>query len=72
MDPYRAAEALRLLRPRVAVPIHWGTYWLRGGGRVLRSRLVHPPREFAAYAAISAPDVHVAAALPGERLERLR
>ena len=54
------------------MPIHWGTYWLRGGGRVLRSRLIHPPREFAAYAAVSAPDVHVAAALPGERLERLR
>jgi L-ascorbate metabolism protein UlaG (beta-lactamase superfamily) len=72
MDPYRAAEALRLLEPREAVPIHWGTYWLRGGGRVLRSRLIHPPREFAAYAAISAPEVHVLAALPGERLERLR
>jgi len=25
MDPRRAAEALRLLRPRMAVPIHWGT-----------------------------------------------
>ena len=25
MDPEGAAEALRLLRPRVAVPIHWGT-----------------------------------------------
>jgi len=72
MDPYRAAEALKLLRPRTAVPIHWGTYWLRGGGRVMRNRLIHPPREFAAYAAISAPDVHIAAALPGERLERLR
>ncbi len=72
MDPYRAAEALKLLRPRTAVPIHWGTYWLRGAGRVLRSRLVQPPREFAAYAAVSAPGVHVAAAMPGERLERLR
>ncbi len=26
MDPQRAAEALRLVRPRIAVPIHWGTY----------------------------------------------
>ena len=25
MDPHRAAEAVRLLRPRLAVPIHWGT-----------------------------------------------
>ena len=25
LDPARAAEALSLLRPRIAVPIHWGT-----------------------------------------------
>ncbi len=25
LDPVRAAEALALLRPRIAVPIHWGT-----------------------------------------------
>jgi L-ascorbate metabolism protein UlaG (beta-lactamase superfamily) len=32
MDPMRAAMALQLLRPRVAVPIHWGTlasFWQR-------------------------------------------
>jgi L-ascorbate metabolism protein UlaG (beta-lactamase superfamily) len=26
LDAGRAAETLRLLEPRVAVPIHWGTY----------------------------------------------
>jgi L-ascorbate metabolism protein UlaG (beta-lactamase superfamily) len=26
LDPEKAAEAVRRLRPRVAVPIHWGTY----------------------------------------------
>ena len=26
MDPAAAAEAARRLRPRIAVPIHWGTY----------------------------------------------
>lgn len=26
LDPGGAAEAVKLLRPRVAVPIHWGTY----------------------------------------------
>ena len=26
MDPREAAEALALVRPRLAVPIHWGTY----------------------------------------------
>ena len=35
LDPRRAAEALVLLQPRIAVPIHWGTYYpirLWGGG----------------------------------------
>jgi L-ascorbate metabolism protein UlaG (beta-lactamase superfamily) len=34
LDPLRAAMALRLLKPRIAVPIHWGTYaplWARPG-----------------------------------------
>src|SRR5262249_22331727 len=26
MDPLEAARAARLLRPRIAIPIHWGTY----------------------------------------------
>src|SRR5262249_62274960 len=32
LDPERAAEATRLLAPRVVIPIHWGTY-LRVGMR---------------------------------------
>ncbi len=27
MNPERAARSLRLLRPGIAIPIHWGTYW---------------------------------------------
>jgi L-ascorbate metabolism protein UlaG (beta-lactamase superfamily) len=27
LDPREAAHALRLIRPQVAVPIHWGTYF---------------------------------------------
>ncbi len=26
LDPARAAQALELIKPRVAIPIHWGTY----------------------------------------------
>ena len=26
LDPERAAEAVRLLKPKIAVPIHWGTF----------------------------------------------
>jgi len=59
LDPPRAAEALLRLRPRVAVPIHWGTYWPQAMGRLRRSLLVEPPRQFAALAADIAPDVQV-------------
>ena len=57
LDPLRAAEALRLIRPRVAVPIHWGTYWPHALGRVYPERLVEPPAAFAEHASELAPDV---------------
>lgn len=58
LDPARAARALELLRPRYAVPIHWGTLWPFGLGRVRRGRLTGPPRELAARAAtVDATDV---------------
>jgi L-ascorbate metabolism protein UlaG (beta-lactamase superfamily) len=59
LDPMRAAEALRLIRPREAVPIHWGTYWPHALGRVLPARLVEPPAAFAEYAAELAPKVRI-------------
>jgi L-ascorbate metabolism protein UlaG (beta-lactamase superfamily) len=58
LDPRRAAQALRLLRPRMAVPIHWGTYRRIGLSRdpaVLRE----PAESFARLAAELAPDVDV-------------
>ena len=66
MNPRSAAAALRLLRPRVAVPIHWGTFFPIGlGGR----RLVDPPHEFARHAAELAPDVEVRVLESGESFE---
>jgi L-ascorbate metabolism protein UlaG (beta-lactamase superfamily) len=58
LDPLRAAEALRLLRPRVALPIHWGTYRRIGLSRE-PSVLREPAEEFARLAAELAPDVDV-------------
>ena len=58
LDPRRAAEALRLLRPRVAVPIHWGTYRQFGLSKkpdVLRG----PPEAFEQLAHELAPEVDV-------------
>jgi L-ascorbate metabolism protein UlaG (beta-lactamase superfamily) len=67
MDPVRAARAVALLRPRVAVPIHWGTLasprapWRDDPGR--------PPREFADQVALQAPGAEVRVLAPGESTE---
>jgi L-ascorbate metabolism protein UlaG (beta-lactamase superfamily) len=68
LDPERAAEALTLLRPQIAVPIHWGT--LRPFYKSAKARFLHdPPRTFAAAAARLAPEVAVHVLPPGGRLE---
>jgi L-ascorbate metabolism protein UlaG (beta-lactamase superfamily) len=54
LDPERAAEAVRRLQPRVAVPIHWGT--LAPMGRVPD---IESPHEFARLVAEVAPQVQV-------------
>jgi L-ascorbate metabolism protein UlaG (beta-lactamase superfamily) len=69
MDPAQAAEAIALLRPRLAVPIHWGTFLALGLGRRRAQRLRDPPREFAAHVATRAPATHVAILAPGTPLE---
>ena len=55
LDPLRAAQALELLHPRVAIPIHWGTYTRIGLSRDEAA----PARLFAELAATHAPDVDV-------------
>jgi len=67
LNPERAARAAQLLRPRLAVPIHWGTFYPRG--RNMGDRLTAPPREFADRVAELAPDVNVRVLEPGESLE---
>jgi L-ascorbate metabolism protein UlaG (beta-lactamase superfamily) len=69
LDPDSAAEALRLLRPRVAVPIHWGTYHPIGAGRIRPGTRSEPPHRFAASAARLAPDVDVRILQPAGSLE---
>jgi L-ascorbate metabolism protein UlaG (beta-lactamase superfamily) len=63
LDPERAAEATRLLSPRVVIPIHWGTY-LRAGMR--RGDLLEPARAFARAVARTAPEVDVVTLAAGE------
>ncbi len=69
LDPRDAAEALTLIRPRVAVPIHWGTLWPRGMAAVRPERRAGAGPAFARFAAELAPDVVVVVAGPGHRVD---
>jgi len=68
MDAARAAKALGLIGPRLAIPIHWGTYaplhW-----RLTRHEVPadEPALAFAKAAAQTAPDTEVRVLQPGER-----
>jgi L-ascorbate metabolism protein UlaG (beta-lactamase superfamily) len=65
LDPERAARALELIRPSVAVPIHWGTFY-PAGLRLLRpAPLSEPARDFVRLAARLAPEVEVRVVQPG-------
>ena len=65
LDPERAARAAELLRPRMAVPIHWGTLHSGRPGPWFSE----PPHRFAAQVARSAAEVEVRVLSPGESLE---
>jgi L-ascorbate metabolism protein UlaG (beta-lactamase superfamily) len=69
LSPLTAAQALALLEPRIAVPIHWGTYFPPGLPEVWRGRRTRPPRAFAQYAASLAPQVEVRVLEPGDGFE---
>lgn len=69
MDPERAAQATALLRPRLAVPIHWGTFYPAGLKHVVPEPLATPGPRFVAAAARLAPDVPVRVLVPGESIE---
>jgi L-ascorbate metabolism protein UlaG (beta-lactamase superfamily) len=64
LDAHRAAEALRLLRPKIAVPIHWGTFRTPFGARPGDQSA----QEFVRAAAEAAPDVDVQVLRIGETL----
>ena len=63
LDPLRAAQALRLLQPRLAVPIHWGTF-----SPLNRATSADPPEAFRRHAAELAPEVEVRILDPGAAL----
>jgi L-ascorbate metabolism protein UlaG (beta-lactamase superfamily) len=67
LDAQRAAQAAALIRPRVAVPIHWGTFHSLTQAR--GEWFTRPPAEFAARVAELAPDVDVRVLAPGEAVD---
>lgn len=68
LDPSAAASALTLLRPRLAVPIHWGTFYPLGMARIRPGPLSEPPLEFARLARELSPEVLVRVLEPGSDL----
>lgn len=65
LTPRRAAESLQLLRPRAAIPIHWGTFAPMGLGWMKPQFLSEPPRHFLSHAGELAPEVDVHVVNPG-------
>lgn len=65
MNPYRAAQAVKMLTPRLVVPIHWGTFYPIGLNWYKPHALTNPPHEFTAYAKRLAPKTLIRVAPPG-------
>ncbi len=66
MGPEDAARAAGVLKPRIAIPVHWGTLAPIGLARRGRGALSDPPRQFAEHAARVAPGVEVRILAPGD------
>lgn len=72
LDARSAAEAAAMLKPRIAVPIHWGALLRIGLQRSQPELLSGPPREFEAQLAELAPGVEAGILAPGESLTLAR
>ncbi len=69
MNPRRASEALQLLKPKIAIPIHWGTFHPFGIGHFGLGYMKNPPVEFKKFVSKSSPNVDVRILDPGEKTE---
>jgi L-ascorbate metabolism protein UlaG (beta-lactamase superfamily) len=68
LDAADAAEALRRVEAGWAVPVHYGTFWPVGMGRVRAHMFRDPGHVFARLAAEKVPDVQVRVLAHGETL----
>jgi L-ascorbate metabolism protein UlaG (beta-lactamase superfamily) len=65
LDPARAAEAVRRARPRVTVPMHFGTFWPPGCAALRPRQFLGPGEEFRRRCAAVAPATAVRVLAPG-------
>jgi L-ascorbate metabolism protein UlaG (beta-lactamase superfamily) len=68
LSPETAAQALRLLRPRLAIPMHWGTFLPLGVFRFYAHNLTDPPAAFVQYARELAPETRTVVIRPGDTI----
>ena len=66
LDPERAATAVSMITPRLAVPIHWGTFAPVGMGRKLTGLRNRPALEFQRLAGLASPGSRVEVLEPGQ------
>ena len=69
LDAERAADAVGLLSAELAIPIHFGTFWPRGLGRVADDQFLGPERRFAERSRQVAPHTAVHILSPSETLD---
>jgi L-ascorbate metabolism protein UlaG (beta-lactamase superfamily) len=69
MGPAEAVQALDLLRPKLVVPIHWGSLVPVGMHLKEWSYLTRPPQSFAELARQAQPNVEVRVLEPGQTLD---
>jgi L-ascorbate metabolism protein UlaG (beta-lactamase superfamily) len=71
LSPRHAVRAARLLRPRLVIPIHWGTYHLPGTVLMRMRPDVHrrAPLVFMRAAEALEPEIHTVMLDPGESLD---
>jgi L-ascorbate metabolism protein UlaG (beta-lactamase superfamily) len=65
LNPKTAVDALDLVQPSAAIPIHWGTFWPRGMSRIRPHHFHGAGDLFAEHARRARPDVDVRVLWPG-------
>lgn len=68
LGPERAAEAVALIRPAIASPIHWGTLYPLGMRRLAGRRFEAPGEAFREAVAARSPDIEVRVLQPGQSM----